>query len=157
MQERKKKWFGYHSSDTNSKARSKMFVEFLLPHLGIREDVQFVAFLDKESVTVDIKRYEADLYVKLSDNTGLNIEFQTQVTKRDLHRLCIYNHLFSLEHGLEEIQTIIITAQTPEVRELQNASCHFCPQIINLKERNAKDKFEEIREKIANLKSRSKQ
>ena len=36
------------------------------------------------------------------------------------------------------------------MRELQNASCHFRPLIINLKERNVEDVFEKIREKIKN-------
>ena len=143
------KLFGHHSHDAVFKKSMRLFEELVLSHLGLDESLRIEETVNPETITIEIEKSIADMFFILSDGTGLHIEFQALVTRKDLYRFCTYNISFMSAYSLSDVRTVVITAQKPKMRGFESSVLSFAPVIVDLSERDAEATLERIREEIS--------
>ena len=104
--------------------------------------------LSPEKTETTTSKSYSDKILKLSNNTGLHIEWESDINTDDLMRFCSYNIDMSRMHKIP-FKTVILTTKMPKDTAYKNLSVSFTPKVINLRERIAEDKLAEIEQKIS--------
>ena len=103
--------------------------------------------LSTEITETTTKKAYADNALKLSNNTGLHIEGEADISMDDMKRFASYHVDLSRKHDIT-FTTVIITTKKPSAAKFTSPSMNFAPKIINLKERDADETLKSIKAKL---------
>ena len=137
-----------HNYDVAFKESMRLFEQYVLSFLQIKEDTKIVQNISPESITIEVKKLMADMFFLLNDGSGLNIEWQARITRTDMLRFQSYSVMFMEKYKLQDMQTVILTREKPRVDSITYSSGTFRPLIINLTERNPEEALEKIKKQI---------
>jgi len=135
----------YHNYDIALKEGMRLFEEYVLSFLRIKEGTRILRNVNPESVTIDVKKSIADMFFLLDDASGLHIEWQANITRADMVRFWGYNVTFMGKFDLKDVQTVILTRAKPGVERVSHSSGVFSPVIINLLDRDSEEVFGKLK------------
>jgi len=133
--------------DTVLKEALQLFDGKTLDFLGLSGSERIECSLNTEQTEVVIRKSYTDLIFKLSDNTGLHIEMEAQISKNDMLRFFSYNVECTQKFNMP-IKTVIFTNQKQSVIEYCGPVMIFKPIIINLSERDGDAVLKKIKRQI---------
>ena len=137
-----------HNQDKVIKEALEIFKGKTLEFLDEKLEGEIVEILGSEiTETITKKAYSENAY-RLSNNTGMHIEWEARITKTCLMRIASYNIDMSRKYKIPFV-TVIITAKPHRIKRYSNPSLTFVPRIINLKGRDADTALEQIEEKLS--------
>ena len=138
----------YHNYDAVLKAGLHLFEENALSFLSI-ENAEIVSVVSSETITIDVKKGIADMFFLLDNEAGLHIEWQAQITWKDVRRFQSYHANFMEKYNLKDVITIVLTTKKPHSERIVHSVGVYSPRIINLSERDAEKTLAKLREKIS--------
>jgi hypothetical protein len=124
-----------------------LFKNKTLSFLGIESNARITEILSTEKREVQVDTEFSDLSFLTDKGFGIHIEEETDISRRDLYRFCGYQVDLSQKHGIDFV-TVILTFKTAAQKRLETPTLIFCPWIVNLRERDADELLEKIKEKI---------
>jgi len=137
----------HHNQDKVLKESLSLFKGGSLEFLDTELAGEVSEVLSTEITETKTKKAYADNAFKLSNNEGINNEWEADISKDDLMRFCSYNVDLSRQHGIP-FTTVIITTKNPTITSYKNPSLTFTPKIINLKDRDADKVLAKIDKKL---------
>ena len=137
----------HHNQDKVLKESLSLFKGGSLEFLDTELAGEVSEVLSTEITETKTKKAYADNAFKLSNNEGINNEWEADISKDDLMRFCSYNVDLSRQHGIP-FTTVIITTKKPTITSYKNPSLTFTPKIINLKDRDADKVLAKIDKKL---------
>ena len=136
----------YHDNyDFVLKEVLSLYTNQSLEFLGI--DAKVKELLNTENVEVEIRKSINDQVLKLDTNTGLDLEWEADVSSDDLLRFAGYCIALTRKYKMP-FTTIIVTRKKVKKKSYIGGSIKFTPRIINLNERDGVAALNDIRKKL---------
>lgn len=134
----------YPFEDAALKTAAQYFGEELLPYLGVRESLEYVA--PTESVHLEVREMYQDFNYVMEDGSWLHLEFESDSIKtEDLRRFREYEATTSRTHKVEVNTWVICSSSVKNpLRKLESGMNTYRVRVIRLKDRNADKIFEKL-------------
>jgi len=137
----------YQNQDKVLKESLSLFKGSTLDFLDEELSARIEDILSTEITETTTKKSFADNALRLSNDTGLHIEGEAEISTSDMKRFASYHIDLTRMHGIS-FTTVIITTKKSTVTGYTSPSMTFTPKIINLKERNADETLKTINGKL---------
>ena len=146
----------YPLEDMAMKTAAQYFGKELLPYLGIREELKYIA--PTENIHLEVRQMYQDFNYILKNGSWLHLEFESDsVKKEDLQRFREYEASTSRAYKVEVCTYVICssTVQNP-LTELKTGINTYKIRVIRLKDKNADRVFERLLQKMQRGKALNK-
>ena len=146
--ERSKK-ANWHHEDLAMKTAAQYFGEELLPLLGIRGEVEYIA--PTETVKLETRQFYQDFNYAMRERYWVHLEFESdEITREDLKRFREYEAAASRAYKVDIVTYVICSADVRALRsELKAGINTYRVEVIRLKGKDADRLFKAIEEKKA--------
>ena len=141
----------YTNYDAGFKKALLLFKDKSLDFIGLENLPVVREAINTEHVDFEVKYTFSDMAFLLADGTGLNMEWEADISRKDLRRFAKYNLAFEEQFDMS-FTTVIFTNKPTTVQRYESASHIFQPIIVNLRERNGEKVLEKIKKQIQNKK-----
>lgn len=140
----------YPLEDAALKVAAQYFGEELLPYLGIKDKVKYVA--PTESVHLEVRKMYQDYNYVLEDGSWLHLEFESDSIKtEDLRRFREYEATTSRTYGGEVTTCVICSSSVKNpMTELKSGMNRYRIRVVRLKDKDADKVFERLSQKQKN-------
>lgn len=139
----------WHHEDLAMKTAAQYFGEELLPLLGIRGEVEYIA--PTETVKLETRQFYQDFNYAMKEGSWVHLEFESdEITREDLKRFREYEAATSRAYKVDIVTYVICSADVKKLRsELKSGINTYCVEVIRLKGKDADRLFKAIEEKKA--------
>ncbi len=139
----------WHHEDLAMKTAAQYFGEELLPVLGIRGEVEYIA--PTETVKLETRQFYQDFNYAMKEGNWVHLEFESdEITREDLKRFREYEAAASRAYKVDIVTYVICSADVKELRcELKAGINTYRVEVIRLKGKDADRLFKAIEEKKA--------
>lgn len=124
-----------------------LFKDKTLDFLGIESGTVIKNVLSTEKKEILVESEFSDLTFEINRPYGIHMEFEKEVSFKDLLRFFGYSVDLWKRYG-KEFVTVIVTSKKPSVSMINGKTLNFKPIIINMGERDADALINGIRDKI---------
>lgn len=139
----------WHHEDLAMKTAAQYFGEELLPLLGIRGEMEYIA--PTETVKLETRQFYQDFNYAMKEGSWVHLEFESdEITREDLKRFREYEAATSRAYKVDIVTYVICSADVKKLRsELKSGINTYCVEVIRLKGKDADRLFKAIEEKKA--------
>ncbi len=130
--------------DVALKTAAQYFGDELLPYLGIREKLKYVA--PTESIHLEVREMYQDFNYVMEDGSWLHLEFESDSIKtEDLRRFREYEATTSRIHKVEVNTCVVCSSSVKNLRtQLKSGLNTYRVRVVRLKDKNADKLFEKL-------------
>ena len=121
--------FAHQNYDAVFKDAISLFKDKALDFLGLDGSMRILEALRTEKREVEVKTEFCDMTFRLSDNTGLLLEQEVDLSYDDLLRFCGYTVDLMREYKCEFF-TLVLVNKAPAIASIDIAGLKFSPQIV---------------------------